>query len=86
VVKFCVELSEKVPVAVNVCVVLNAMLGVGGVTAIDTSCTPVTVSTVEALRPCSVALSVAEPALMASILPVLVPAVAMAALDELQAA
>jgi hypothetical protein len=37
VVRFCVELSEKVPVAVNCWVVPRGMLGFAGVTAIDTS-------------------------------------------------
>jgi hypothetical protein len=49
VVKFWVELSVKVPVAMNCCVRPRAMLGVGGVTAIDTSVAAVTVSVVEAL-------------------------------------
>jgi hypothetical protein len=34
---FCVVLSEYVPVAVNCCVALVVMLGLAGVTAIDTS-------------------------------------------------
>src|SRR4051812_46735932 len=34
-VRSCVELSEKVPVAVNCCVVPAAMVGLAGVTAID---------------------------------------------------
>ena len=48
-VKFCVELSEKVPVAVNCSVALIAIEGFAGVTAIDTSVGAVTVSIVEPL-------------------------------------
>ena len=36
-VRSCVELSEKVPVAVNCCVFPLAMLGLAGVTAIELS-------------------------------------------------
>ena len=43
VVRFCVVLSEKVPVAVNCWVVPLAMLGLVGVTAMDTSVALVTV-------------------------------------------
>ena len=42
-----VELSVYVPVAVNCCVVPRAMLGVAGVTAIDTKVAAVTVSTTD---------------------------------------
>jgi len=45
-VKFCVELSENVPVAVNCSVALFAIEGFAGVTAIDTSVGAVTVSSV----------------------------------------
>jgi 1,4-dihydroxy-2-naphthoyl-CoA synthase len=45
-VKFCVELSEKVPVAVNCSVALFAIDGFAGVTAIDTNVGAVTVSCV----------------------------------------
>jgi hypothetical protein len=45
-VKFCVELSEKVPVAVNCFVALFAIEGFAGVTAIDTSVGATTVSSV----------------------------------------
>ena len=79
------ELSEKVPVAVNGCVVPSAMLKVGEVIAIDISVAAVTINVVEALTPCSVALRVTEPALIARALPVLAPAVAMSGLDEFQA-
>jgi hypothetical protein len=50
-VKFCVELSEKVPVAVNCFVVPLAIDGFAGVTAIDTSvgAVAVTVRVVEPL-------------------------------------
>jgi hypothetical protein len=49
-VKFCVELSEKVPVAVNCSVAVIAIVGFAGVTAIDTSVGVVTV-TVRAVEP-----------------------------------
>jgi 1,4-dihydroxy-2-naphthoyl-CoA synthase len=48
-VKFCVELSEKVPVAVNCCVLPFAIEGFAGVTATDTSVAEVTVRVVEPL-------------------------------------
>jgi hypothetical protein len=43
-VMFCVELSLKVPVAVNCCRVWRTIAGVAGVTAIDTKVADVTVS------------------------------------------
>jgi len=46
VVTFCVVLSEKVPAAVNCCVVPGAILGLAGMTAIDTSVADVTVNMV----------------------------------------
>jgi hypothetical protein len=46
-VKFCVELSEKVPVAVNCSVAPFAIEGFAGVTAIDTSVAAVTVKVVD---------------------------------------
>jgi len=46
-VKFCVELSEKVPVAVNCSVAPFAIEGFAGVTAIDTSVAAVTVRVVD---------------------------------------
>ena len=46
-VRFCVELSEKVPVAVNCWVALFAIEGFAGVTAIDTSVGAVTVNVVD---------------------------------------
>ena len=60
-VRFCVELSEKVPVAVNCSVAPLAMLGLAGVTAIDCRTAAVTVSTVEPVIPLSVALIVDVP-------------------------
>jgi hypothetical protein len=45
-VKFCVELSEKVPVAVNCSVLPFPIEGFAGVTATDTSVAEVTVSSV----------------------------------------
>jgi len=44
--RFCVELSEKVPVAVNCRLMPGAMLGVVGVSAIDVRVAPVTVTMV----------------------------------------
>lgn len=63
-VKFCVELSEKVPVAVNCCVAFFAIDGFAGVTAIDTSvgAVTVTVSVVEPVTPPETALIVLVPA------------------------
>src|SRR5271166_5954489 len=55
-VRFAVELSEYVPVAVNCSVSPLAMLGLAGVTAIDCNVAAVTVSTVEPVTPLSVAL------------------------------
>ena len=60
-VRFCVELSEKVPVAVNCWVSPLAMLGLAGVTAIDCRAAAVTVSTVEPVTPPSVAVIVDVP-------------------------
>jgi hypothetical protein len=48
-VKFCVELSEKVPVAVNCSVLPFAIEGLAGVTATDTNVAAVTVSVVDPL-------------------------------------
>ena len=48
-VKFCVVPSEKVPVAVNPCVVPGAIAAVEGVMAIETSVAPVIVSGVDPL-------------------------------------
>ncbi len=50
-VKFCVELSEYVPVAVNCSVKPFATPGLAGVTAIDSSAAAVTVSSVDPLIP-----------------------------------
>ena len=47
VVRSCVVLSENVPVAVNCCVVLIAMLGLDGVIAMETSVAEVTVTSVD---------------------------------------
>ena len=60
-VRSCVELSEKVPVAVNCWVSPLAMLGLAGVTAIDCRTAAVTVSTVEPVTPPSVAVIVEVP-------------------------
>jgi hypothetical protein len=50
-VKFCVELSEKVPVAVNCSVLPFAIEGFAGVTATDTSVAEVTVRVVDPVMP-----------------------------------
>ncbi len=55
-VKFCVELSEKVPVAVNCCFVPLAIEGFAGVSAIDTSVAGVTVKVVDPVMPPETAL------------------------------
>ena len=56
-----VELSEKVPVAVNCSVSPLGTLGLAGVTAIDCRAAALTVSTVEPVMPPSVALMVDVP-------------------------
>jgi hypothetical protein len=67
-VKFCVVPSVKVPVAMNCCVVPNAIDGLSGVTAIDTSAAEVTVNVVEPCTEPEVAVILAVPvsALLAS--------------------
>ncbi len=60
-VRFSVELSEYVPVAVNCSVRPLAMLGLAGVTAIDSNVAAVTVRTVEPVTPLSIALIVEVP-------------------------
>jgi hypothetical protein len=76
-VKFCVELSEKVPVAVNCFVVPFAIEGFAGVTAIETRVAEVTVSTVDPLTVPEVAMIVLDPAAFAVAIP---PVVIVAAL------
>jgi hypothetical protein len=60
-VRFCVLPSVNVPVAVNACVVPSGIVGIAGVTAIDTSAAGVTVSVVEPLIVPMVALTVVLP-------------------------
>jgi len=60
-VKFCVELSEKVPVAVNCSVLPFAIEGFAGVTAMDTSVAAVTVRVVDPVMPPETALIVLVP-------------------------
>jgi hypothetical protein len=60
-VRSCVVPSENVPVAVNCCVVLFAIVAVGGMMAIETSVAAVTVSTVEPFNDPDVAEIVAVP-------------------------
>ena len=62
VVRFCVELSEYVPVAVNCRVVPSTTLGLAGVTAMETSVAAVTVSVVDPETPPDVAVIVVVPA------------------------
>jgi hypothetical protein len=68
-VKFCVELSENVPVAVNCSVLPFAIEGFAGVTAIDISVAEVTVSTVEPLTLPEIAMIVLDPAAFAVAIP-----------------
>src|ERR1700683_201795 len=67
-VRFCVLPSVYVPVAVNCCIVPNAIDGVAGVTVIDTSVAAVTVSSVALLTVPEVAVIFAlpSPTLLAS--------------------
>jgi hypothetical protein len=67
--KFCVELSEKVPVAVNCSVLPFAIDGFAGVTAIDTSVAELTVSTVDPLTLPEIAMIVLDPAAFAVAIP-----------------
>jgi hypothetical protein len=71
VVRFCVELSLYVPVAVNCCVLPAATDGFTGVTAIDTSVAAVTVSVVLPEMAPLVALIVVLPAFRADAKPAL---------------
>jgi hypothetical protein len=77
VVKFCVELSVNVPVAVNCWARPLARLGFEGVTAIETNAAAVTVSTVEPFTPFRVAEIVEGPVAT----PVAKPAAVMVATD-----
>ncbi len=83
VVRFCVVLSENVPVAANCLVVPLAMLGLDGVTAMDTSVAGVTVSVSDPDMLPDVAVIVVEPAATATAMPELF-IVAMPVFDELQ--
>ena len=65
VVRFCVDLSVKVPVAVNCCVVPPAMLGFAGITAIDTRVAGVTVKVVDPETAALAAIIVVDPGLTA---------------------
>jgi hypothetical protein len=80
-VRFCVELSVYVPVAVNCCVRPFATLGLAGVTAMETSAADITVSVVLPVMLPEVAEMVVVPAATAVARP---PAamVAVAVLDE----
>jgi hypothetical protein len=87
VVRFCVEPSEYVPVAVNCLVVPSAMLGLVGVTAMDTSVAGVTVSVAVPETLPDVAVIVVEPAATDVALPLEPEAllmVATAILDDFQ--
>jgi hypothetical protein len=76
-VRFSVELSENVPVAVNAFVSPLATLGSDGVTAIDSRIAALTVNVVEPVTPSSVALIVDVPVAT----PVATPAVVIVATD-----
>ena len=87
VVRFCVELSEYVPVAVNCCDAPCAMVGLAGVIARDTSVAAVTVSVAVPDTPPDVAVIVVEPAATEVALPLEPAALLIAAtvaIDELQ--
>ena len=84
-VRFWVLPSEKLPVAVNCCVVPLAIEGAAGVTAIDWSVTAVTVTVVEPATLPLVAVTVADPGATAVISPVL-ETVTTPASEEVQAA
>lgn len=75
-VKFCVELSENVPVAVNCTFEPFAIEGFAGVTAIDTSAPELTVSKVDPLTLPIVAMIVLDPWAFAVTIP---PALIVAA-------
>ena len=82
VVRSCVVLSEKVPVAVNCWVVPSAMLGLVGVTEMDTSVAVVTVRVVDPEMLPDVAVIVVVPAATEVAFP-LEPMVATDVVDEL---
>jgi hypothetical protein len=87
VVRSCVVLSEYVPVAVNCRVVPLTMLGLVGLTAMDTSVAEVTVSVVDLDILPDVAVIVVEPAATDVAKPLEPPALLMAAtpaVDEFQ--
>ena len=87
VVRFCVELSEYVPVAVNCCDAPTAMVGLAGVIASDTSVAAVTVSVAVPDTLPDVAVIVVEPAATEVALPLEPAALLIAATvvyDELQ--
>ena len=81
--RFCVEPSVKVPVAVNCCVRPLAIVGFAGVTAIDVTTAAVTVSVVVPLTLPEVAVIVVDPAASVVARPV-VEIVATAMFDEVQ--
>ena len=84
-VKSCVVLSENVPVAANCVVVPLAMLGLDGVTVMDTSVAGFTVSEVDPVMLPDVAVTVVDPTATEVAKPE-VPIVATPVLDELQVA
>jgi hypothetical protein len=73
--------SVKVPIAVNCCVVPNAIDGVAGVTAIDASAAGVTVSVVFPVIEPEVAVIVAVPAFTLVASPICLSALLMVATD-----
>ena len=88
-VRSCVVLSEKVPVAANCLVVPLAMLGLDGVTVMDTSVAGVTVSEVDPVKLPDAAVIVVVPAtteVARPLEPAALLTVATPVLDELQVA
>lgn len=82
-VKFCVELSVYVPVAVNCCVNPAGTLGFAGVTAIEDSVAAVTVNGVEPETRPTVAVIVVEPTASVVASPLVNPIVATLSVPEL---
>jgi hypothetical protein len=80
----CVLLSEKVPVAVNCCVVPRKIEGLAGVTAIETRVTSVTVRVVEPEMFPDVAVIVVVPAAIEAAFPFDPAVLLMVAIDSVE--
>ncbi len=88
-VRSCVEPSEKVPVAVNCCAVLDAIFALAGVIETDTSVAGVTVSAVDPDTPPDAAVMIVAPAaeeVTRPLEPAALLTTATAEADEVQAA